>query len=71
MQRVKSYFGLSNTGANDIFSPRTSLDQNECEDVSGLPTYEEARALRLKNQTEAKVDEEENVYDDFADMILT
>ena len=62
MQRVKSYFGLSNIGANNIFSPRTSLGENVCDDVSGLPTYEEARALRLKNQTEAKVDEEEHVY---------
>ena len=52
MKRVRSYFGMSNGTESTIFSPRTSPTQNVCEDVSGLPTYEEARALRLKSQGE-------------------
>ena len=51
MKKVKSYFGLSSSGPNNVFSRRTSLGQNVCEDMSGLPTYEEAKALRMKSHT--------------------
>ena len=52
MKRVKSYFGMSNGTENTIFSLRTSITQNVCDDSSGLPTYEEAKALRMKSQSE-------------------
>ena len=58
VKKVKSYFGLSSSGPNNVFSRRTSLGQNVCEDVSGLPTYEEAKALRMKSQAE----EDDPVY---------
>ena len=50
MKKVKSYFGLTSSSSNNVFSRRASLGQNVCEDVSGLPTYEEAKALRMKSQ---------------------
>ena len=39
-------------------SPQTRLAQNFSEDVSGLPTYEEARVLRMKeaNNEESSFD---------------
>ena len=46
MKRLRTYLGISHDVGANIFSPRTSLGQNVCEDNSGLPTYEEALTLK-------------------------
>ena len=46
MKRLRTYLGISRVEGANIFSPRTSLGQNVCEDNSGLPTYEEALTLK-------------------------
>ena len=52
MNRLKTYFGISHSRAENMMSPQTRLTQNVCgDDVSGLPTYEEARVLRMKGES--------------------
>ena len=51
-KRLKTYFGISHNTAENMMSPQTRLAQNVCgDDVSGLPTYEEARVLRMKGES--------------------
>ena len=45
MKRLRMFLGVSHHGDAQIFSPRISLAENVCNDVSGLPTYEEALML--------------------------
>ena len=51
MKRLKGYFGISHTRAENMMSPQTILTENVYgDDISGLPTYEEARVLRMKGE---------------------
>ena len=47
MKRLRTFLGISPHHDTAIFSPRSSMEvEDDCDDLSGLPTYQEALMMQ-------------------------